>query len=523
MLFPSPGNARNLAGKENVIGKLNPIVNIMNGADLNKTGATLFQQQKYAEAILYFSRAIQAEPINHVYLVNRSAAYALASQFQEALADAENAIQIQPNYPRGYLRKGNALIHLNRYLEALQTIEAGLKLQPDNQELILAQQRASTHVYIESKRNNKSNTTPTNPIPTSQPDNSIPPPFLPFMSTTPSFSENKTASPSLYQTISPYQSNSSGSISSSSTNTPFTSQHSQSSENSLISPPPVYSSSSISYKMNFIDINQNQMPVSQIAPGLTPIPSFSQQNNPSPLQSVSSMPSMPIPQQGTIANQPNPSVNLYPAPEFSTGTSPNSSAYSSENKDEEQKEQQPATQEITVSKKFSLSSIFGNSGASANKKGVDLLLKGKPQEAIVELNKAVALAPHNHQFLCNRAAAYIELGNLEASIADLNNAIKIEPNYIRSYVRKAQVYLILNQIVDARAILNEASKFNSSKKEKELIQKCYLELERKETYLTMVQPSSEPPPPYPGSFPLFSLPSNHLFSHFSVAKYKPCQ
>nr|CAB3266646.1 stress-induced-phosphoprotein 1 [Phallusia mammillata] len=101
---------------------------------LKNQGNQALRDGKVKEAIGYYSKAIEADPKNHVLYSNRSAAYAKDEDYLAALKDAETVIEIKQDWPKGYSRKGSALEFLNRYEEAKMCYEEGLKHDPNNEQ-----------------------------------------------------------------------------------------------------------------------------------------------------------------------------------------------------------------------------------------------------------------------------------------------------------------------------------------------------------------------------------------------------
>lgn len=107
----------------------------MSSEELKAKGNAALQQEKYDEAIKYYSEAIQLDPKNHILFSNRSAAYAKTGKYSESLVDAEETIKLKKDWPKGYSRKGAALELLERYPDALKTYEEGLKYDASNEQL----------------------------------------------------------------------------------------------------------------------------------------------------------------------------------------------------------------------------------------------------------------------------------------------------------------------------------------------------------------------------------------------------
>lgn len=103
--------------------------------DLKKKGNEALGQQKYQEAIEFYTQAIQLDPKNHVLYSNRSAAHAQMKKYEEALADAEVTVKLNPTWSKGFSRKGAALAYLKRHEDAVKAYEEALRLDPNNEQL----------------------------------------------------------------------------------------------------------------------------------------------------------------------------------------------------------------------------------------------------------------------------------------------------------------------------------------------------------------------------------------------------
>lgn len=59
---------------------------------------------------------------------NRSAAYAKAGKYAEALEDAEKTISLNPTWAKGYSRKGAAAAGLMDYMKAFEAYMEGRQM-----------------------------------------------------------------------------------------------------------------------------------------------------------------------------------------------------------------------------------------------------------------------------------------------------------------------------------------------------------------------------------------------------------
>lgn len=89
-------------------------------------------QKKYQEAVDAYSRALEIDPRNAVYLSNRSAAYSSLRETAKAAEDAKRAIEIDPTYSKAYSRLGLALYSQGDAQGAMKAYEKGLEAEGSN-------------------------------------------------------------------------------------------------------------------------------------------------------------------------------------------------------------------------------------------------------------------------------------------------------------------------------------------------------------------------------------------------------
>ncbi len=63
-------------------------------------GNTEYQAGNYPAAVENYTYAIEMEPKNHIYLTNRSTAYAAMKQWEKSLKDADKAIALKSDWAK---------------------------------------------------------------------------------------------------------------------------------------------------------------------------------------------------------------------------------------------------------------------------------------------------------------------------------------------------------------------------------------------------------------------------------------
>lgn len=104
--------------------------------ELKNKGNAALNENKFEEAVSHYTSAIELDQNNHVLYSNRSAAYAKAGKYREALEDAEKTVSLKPDWAKGYSRKGSALAYLKRFDDAIKAYEEGLQQEPGSQVLL---------------------------------------------------------------------------------------------------------------------------------------------------------------------------------------------------------------------------------------------------------------------------------------------------------------------------------------------------------------------------------------------------
>uniref|UniRef100_A0A1A9V6Z1 SGTA homodimerisation domain-containing protein n=1 Tax=Glossina austeni TaxID=7395 RepID=A0A1A9V6Z1_GLOAU len=88
--------------------------------------------------------------------------------------------------------------------------------------------------------------------------------------------------------------------------------------------------------------------------------------------------------------------------------------------------------------------------------GNRLMKEGKYNEALLQYNRAITYDPKNPIFYCNRAAAYIRLGENERAVVDCKLALVYNPNYGKAYGRLGIAYSNLLKYEEAQQAYSKA-------------------------------------------------------------------
>lgn len=94
--------------------------------NLKGQGNVAMQAKKYDEAIELYSRAIEIQPTNPIYLSNRAAAYSATRQHEEARQDAELAVAADPKYTKAWSRLGLARYALGDAKGSMEAYKNGI-------------------------------------------------------------------------------------------------------------------------------------------------------------------------------------------------------------------------------------------------------------------------------------------------------------------------------------------------------------------------------------------------------------
>eukprot|EP01062_Namystynia_karyoxenos_P015719 TRINITY_DN15727_c0_g1_i1.p1 TRINITY_DN15727_c0_g1~~TRINITY_DN15727_c0_g1_i1.p1 ORF type:complete len:295 (+),score=115.96 TRINITY_DN15727_c0_g1_i1:94-885(+) len=106
--------------------------------ELKDKGNEFFKAQKFAQAVEWYTKAIdvapQAEETGAIYS-NRAASYVSLKKFDEAIRDADACIQLRPDWVKGYFRKAVAYDQMGNIDQAEVWYTKALSKEPENADI----------------------------------------------------------------------------------------------------------------------------------------------------------------------------------------------------------------------------------------------------------------------------------------------------------------------------------------------------------------------------------------------------
>ena len=108
----------------------------MAGVEFKNKGNEFFKKGQHDEAIAWYTKAVEAEPSNHVYYSNRAAAKTAKGDYNGAIEDGKLCIRCKPDWNKGYFRLATAQQKSGDYLAAYNTVQKGLKVVANDANLL---------------------------------------------------------------------------------------------------------------------------------------------------------------------------------------------------------------------------------------------------------------------------------------------------------------------------------------------------------------------------------------------------
>ncbi|VVC28766.1 Hypothetical protein CINCED_3A001072 [Cinara cedri] len=97
-------------------------------------GNASVQKQKWSEAILRYTRAIDYYDKDPVFYANRALCYLKTNEFKLAVNDCSSSLKLDSTYVKSYQRRCAAYMALGKYNEAKKDLKEILKLEPNNKQ-----------------------------------------------------------------------------------------------------------------------------------------------------------------------------------------------------------------------------------------------------------------------------------------------------------------------------------------------------------------------------------------------------
>ncbi|KAI7883004.1 hypothetical protein K492DRAFT_185445 [Lichtheimia hyalospora FSU 10163] len=95
-------------------------------------GNAYFQKQDFKAAITHYTKAIDLDPSNAVFFINRAMAYLKLQMYLEAEQDCTRGLNLHPTNVKALWRRGIARRSLGRMTEARNDLTKALEIEPSN-------------------------------------------------------------------------------------------------------------------------------------------------------------------------------------------------------------------------------------------------------------------------------------------------------------------------------------------------------------------------------------------------------
>lgn len=100
--------------------------------ELKEKGNACVRENKFEEAMLYYTHAIKLDPKNCSLYSNRSLTFLKMHQYYFALEDAKETIRLKPDWAKGYFRKGEVEFATFNFTDAILSYRMALSLHPND-------------------------------------------------------------------------------------------------------------------------------------------------------------------------------------------------------------------------------------------------------------------------------------------------------------------------------------------------------------------------------------------------------
>ncbi|CAB4406793.1 unnamed protein product [Rhizophagus irregularis] len=97
-----------------------------------ETGNAFFKNGNYTMAIVHYGKAMELDPKEAVYVINRAMAYLKLKKWENAESDCTSGLRLHPDNPKALWRRGIARRELGKLEEAKNDLQVALRLEPND-------------------------------------------------------------------------------------------------------------------------------------------------------------------------------------------------------------------------------------------------------------------------------------------------------------------------------------------------------------------------------------------------------
>ncbi len=101
-----------------------------NPQDYNDMGLEEFNNENYADAIIYFNKALTLDNKNLYAIYNKGLCYFFLEMYDEAIKEYSSAIKIDSQYKDAYFERGYVYFELKMYKEAINDFSKYIEIDP---------------------------------------------------------------------------------------------------------------------------------------------------------------------------------------------------------------------------------------------------------------------------------------------------------------------------------------------------------------------------------------------------------
>uniref|UniRef100_A0A0K8TBK0 Stress-induced-phosphoprotein 1 n=1 Tax=Lygus hesperus TaxID=30085 RepID=A0A0K8TBK0_LYGHE len=104
--------------------------------EAKEKGNEFFKNGNYAEAVTFYTEAINRNPDDSKYYSNRAACYTKLAAFDLGLKDCDKCLELDPKFIKGWIRKGKILQGMQQPSKAFTAYQKALDIDPTNAEAL---------------------------------------------------------------------------------------------------------------------------------------------------------------------------------------------------------------------------------------------------------------------------------------------------------------------------------------------------------------------------------------------------